>query len=271
MEGCVPVVPIAGTAHWQAGKIERHGQTIKRMMENVVRRAKVQGKDDMGKMALETAQAKNELVREHGWSPNMLVFGREPRVHGEIHVEGNPVVFHPDVGKTGSDVGKHIRYRYHARMSYIRHQAKRMVLQTVEQRTRRGTPPEQGQMVFFWREVKIRRKQEPASNWVGPGFVVGIQGNTVWVACGGRCYLVASEHVRLAMGDEQYYGLPEIQEAISLFRRSSPDATFEDLTKQSGPASSDLSVDEVDINLVEDINEDEGTAVNQDPITSVEE
>lgn len=265
-DGCIPVVPIAGTAHWQAGKVERHGQTLKRMMENVIRHTNVHGKEDMIKMAQEACQAKNELVREHGWSPNMLVFGREPRVHGEIHIEGNPVVYHPDVGLRGSDVGKHIRFRYHARMSYIRHQAKKMILQSVEQRTRTGGPPEQGKMVFFWRETKTRRKQEPASNWVGPGFVVGVQGNNVWIACGGRCYLVASEHVRLAMGDEHYFGIPEIQESIAMFKRSSPDATFEDLTKQTGPTPKDMSIDEVDVDLVEDINDDEGLPTKPDGV-----
>ena len=50
--GC-PIIPIAGTAHWQAGKIERHNQTIKTMMEHIIRHGNVQGLSDMKKVARE--------------------------------------------------------------------------------------------------------------------------------------------------------------------------------------------------------------------------
>ena len=135
-DGCCPVVPIAGTAHWQAGKVERHGQTIKRMLEGVIRHGNVHGIENMEMAGHEVAQAKNELCREHGWSPNNLVFGREPRAFGEVHSNGNPYSFHPDAGMGGSDVAKHVKYRYHARLSYIKHQAKHMLLRTLEHRTR---------------------------------------------------------------------------------------------------------------------------------------
>ena len=234
----------------QAGKVERHGQTIKRMMETIIRHTKVSGKQQMKETAQEAAQAKNELVREHGWSPNILVFGREPRAYGELISGGNPYAYQPDAGTKDTSIARHVSYRYHARLAYIRHQAKHMLLRTVEQRMRKGQIPQQGQMVFFWREARHRRKQQPASNWVGPGFVVGHQGNNSWVSCGGKCYLVASEHVRLAVGDEEQYGVPEAQQAVALFHKGSSDATFEDLTKQRGPQDKDWSMEEVEINLL---------------------
>ena len=192
------------------------------------------------------------MVREHGWSPNILVFGREPRAFGELNSGGNPYAFHPDAGTRDTAVARHVSYRYHARLAYIRHQAKHMLLRTVEQRMRKGEVPQRGQMVFFWREARHRRKQQPASNWVGPGFVVGHQGNNCWISCGGRCYLVATEHVRLAVGDEEQYGIPEAQQAVALFQKGSSDATFEDLTKQKGPSDKDWSMEEVEVNLLED-------------------
>ena len=154
-DGCCPVVPIAGTAHWQAGKVERHGQTIKRMLEGVIRHGNVHGIENMEMAGHEVAQAKNELCREHGWSPNNLVFGREPRAFGEVHSNGNPYSFHPDAGMGGSDVAKRIKYRYHARLSYIKHQAKHMLLRTLEHRTRNTRIPEQGEMGFLLERQEV--------------------------------------------------------------------------------------------------------------------
>ena len=79
---------IAGTAHFQAGKIERHNQTIKDMMFATIRQTSPIGREDMRKLSREVAWAKNCLVREHGWAPVALVFGREPRVFGELYHEG---------------------------------------------------------------------------------------------------------------------------------------------------------------------------------------
>lgn len=237
-----PIIPIAGTAHWQAGKIERHNQTVKHMLETVIRHGNVNTIADCQKAARETCQAKNELVREHGWSPNILVFGREPRAFGEIHRLGNPEMYHPSAGVAGTDVAKHVRYRYKARVAYVKYQVKTMLNRTVEQRTRKFFQPQIGQMVFVWREARLRRKQNPSSNWIGPGYIVGVQGTNAWVSCGGRCYVVASEHLRLAQGDEESYGIPEAQQALALFRKMGRDATYDDLVGQNGPPDESLNV-----------------------------
>lgn len=89
-----PMVTIAGCAHWQAGKVERHNGIIKDMFTKVVNHTNPVGKDAMIRVSREIMHAKNALVREHGWSPYALVFGREPRVFGELMANGNPVSYH---------------------------------------------------------------------------------------------------------------------------------------------------------------------------------
>eukprot|EP00439_Symbiodinium_sp_Y106_P019445 s3274_g2.t1 len=187
----------------------------------------------------EVAWAKNSLVREHGWSPVALVFGKEPRVYGELHGEGEPIAYHPRVGDPGSEVARRMQYRYHAKLEYIRAQARHMLARTAHNRVRKITQPRIGQLVFFWRG---ERKREP-SRWVGPGYVVGIQGTNAWVAVGGRCFLVAGEHLREACGDEKQYGDPQIQKAIALFKTVPKEATFEDLTLQSDPTEEPMEVE----------------------------
>ena len=93
--------------------------------------------------------------------------------------------------------------------------------------------------MFFWRG---ERKKEP-SKWVGPGYVVGLQGPNAWVAVGGRCFLVAGEHLREASGDEKHYGDPQIQKAIALFKKVPKEATFEDLILQPDPTEEPMEVE----------------------------
>ena len=244
---------IAGTAHWQAGKVERHNALVKDMLRKTVQCTQPSGREAMRVLSREVVFAKNSLVREHGWSPAALVFGKEPRVFGELYSEGNPASYHPEVGTPESDVAVRMRYRYHAKLEFVRSQARHMLMRTAHQRTRKITNPRVGQMVFFWRGESSRRR-ENQSRWVGPGYVVGLQGTNAWVACGGRCFLVAGEHLREAIGDEKQFGDPEIQKAIALFKKLPKEATYENLVGQEDPTNEDVGMEEQP--LVQDVTEE---------------
>ena len=90
----------------------------------------------------EVAWAKNSLVRKHGWSPVTLVFGREPRIFGELYKAGNPAGFHPQVGDSKGDVAVRMRMRYQAKLAS-------MLLGTAHQRSRKIVQPRVGHMVSF--------------------------------------------------------------------------------------------------------------------------
>ncbi|CAE7336253.1 RE2 [Symbiodinium sp. CCMP2592] len=92
-------------------------------------------------------------------------------------------------------------------------------------------------------EIRNGLKREP-SRWVGPGYIVGIQGHNAWVAIGGRCFLVAGEHLREACGDERHYGDPQIQKSIAMFRKAPKESTFEDLTRQQDPTEEPMEVEQ---------------------------
>lgn len=96
--GGIMVTPVAGQAHWQHGKIDRHGSTLKDMILRVVKQTGVVGKDHMTWVGIEAAMAKNSLIREHCFSPAQLLFGKESRLFGELEENGQPCAFHFDVG-----------------------------------------------------------------------------------------------------------------------------------------------------------------------------
>ena len=253
------VVAIAGQAHWQHGKIERHGQTVKDMMKRIVQQSNIKGPLEMSWAAIEACGAKNSLVREHGFSPNQLLFGKEPRCYGEIEENGEPCAFHFDVGDGASQVAKRMKYRHQARQAYIESQASQMLNRTARNKTRPWLEPQIGDKCFFFREVIRKDQKGKKPCWLGPGLVVGIQGQSnYWVVFGGRCYLVAQEHLREAVGEETLFSRPEVQEALSIFQQNKKGDTgvpYVDLTDQSKMSDEHLDapvVGEEDVNDMED-------------------
>lgn len=118
-EAGVRVSPIAGQAHWQHGKIERHGAILKDMIAKVVAETNAVGEDQMDWLRVECTRAKNSLVREHGHSPSHLLFGKEPKAYGELFENGEPCAYHFDAGGPKTRVATRLKYRHHARLAYI--------------------------------------------------------------------------------------------------------------------------------------------------------
>ena len=218
----ISVVSIAGQAHWQHGKIERHGSIIKDMLKRMIEQTQAHGEEELIWVAQEACAAKNTLIREHGFSPAQLVFGREPRLVGELDANGEPCAYHFDAGVQGSQLARRLKFRYHARQSFIHAQSASMLNRTARNRTRPWVEPKVGDKCFFFRQVKKKGQSGLVDCWRGPALVVGVQGQSnYWVVFGGRCYLVAQEHCREAIGEEALFGRPEVQEALSLFKDAS--------------------------------------------------
>lgn len=72
-EGGTHVAPIAGQAHWQHGKVERHG--IKDTLAKVLTQADAHGVEAVGWAANEVTHCKTALIREHGFSPGHALLG----------------------------------------------------------------------------------------------------------------------------------------------------------------------------------------------------
>ena len=143
------MLSIAGTAHWQAGKVERHNQIAKDMIQKIRNHTQTKGEQAMKEMAVKISHAKNSLVREHGWSPNTSVFGREPRVFGGLLQQGTPPLYHPDVGNPKKPSGPKNEIPISCQAGVYQIQAKHMLGKAVHARTRKIPQPQIGQLVFF--------------------------------------------------------------------------------------------------------------------------
>jgi hypothetical protein len=231
----VHVVPIASQAHWQHGKVERHGSVVKDMIMRVFQEVDPKTPEHVQWVADEVTGAKNMLVREHGFSPGQLLFGKEPRCFGEIEANGEPISFHFSVGDRNSKVAMRMKMRHEARMAYVKSQAQNMLQRTARNRTRQWKNPQVGDKCFFYHEFRKKGVSGKVKGWCGPALVVGLQGmSNIWIVFGGKCFLVAQEHCREAIGEEHLYGRPEVQEALTLFKQGgSGKHTYLDLTDEA--------------------------------------
>ena len=240
-EANISVAPIASQAHWQHGKVERHGSTIKDMLSRVIKESDIKDPKHLMWAAEEVTHAKNMLVREHGFSPAQLLFGKEPRCFGEIEANGSSCAYHFSVGDRGSQVAKRMKMRHDARLEYIKCQSKLMLQQTARNKTRPWKEPAIGDKCFFYHEFR-KKGVGIVKGWHGPALVIGLQGQSnIWIVFGGKCYLVAQEHCREAVGEEHMYGQPEVQEALAIFKGTGRrNVTYLDITSQKHPSSESL-------------------------------
>ena len=172
--GC-HVDSIASQAHWQAGKVERHNQLLKSTLRNTVKCVGVEGESMMRVALAESCAVKNNMIREFGFSPSTLVFGKDVKQLGEIHCNGMPSSFHLGAGDGDTEIAQRIRCRYHARIEFIKAQSKDMLDKTLQNRTRKALLVDVGDTVFFWREAKTKKSARKFSCWNGPACVVGKQ------------------------------------------------------------------------------------------------
>ena len=188
----------AGQAHWQQGVIERHGLWYQEILQRVIDEKSITS-EDMHLAVQAVNSAKNELRRRHGFSPTQAVFGRDPRCPEELCGSNDEERF-IEVMSSDSRRQREVSIRTAAKMAFFRTQLDSKFRKALIQRSRvkRGGYAV-GEMVSFYRMEKVATKR---GSWRGPGTIVGTEGGNWWVSFGGRCHLVAEEHLRPSSPEE---------------------------------------------------------------------
>ncbi|CAE7353792.1 GIP [Symbiodinium sp. CCMP2592] len=185
----------AGQAHWQQGVVERHGLWYQEILRRVIDEKSITS-EDMYLAVQAVNSAKNELRRRHGFSPTQAVFGRDPRSPEEI-CGANDEDRYIEVLSADRRRQREVSIRTAAKMAFFRTQADSKFRKALVQRSRikRGGYAV-GELVSFYRIEKVATKR---GSWRGPGTIIGSEGGNWWVSFGGRCHLVAEEHLRPIM------------------------------------------------------------------------
>ncbi|OLP74990.1 Copia protein [Symbiodinium microadriaticum] len=188
----------AGQAHWQQGVIERHGYWYQEILQRVIDEKSIT-KDDMYMAVQAVNTAKNELRRRHGFSPSQAVFGKDPKSPEELDSGVDEERF-IEIMSGDQRRQREVGIRASARMAFFRTQIDSKFRRGMIQRARvkRGGYAI-GELVCFYRIEKIATRR---GQWRGPGTIIGHEGGSWWVSFGGRCHLVAEEHLRPATSEE---------------------------------------------------------------------
>ena len=186
-------------AHWQSGRIERHGSFLQSMLTKIDQELGISNYHELQAALNQCTSAKNTLSSKHGYSPEIIVFGRQSRLPGSI-LNDEAIPSHLQAIQEASEVTtgefkRTLQLREVARRAY--HAAdncdalRRAVL-------RRACPHrgqyERGSWVMIWRTVTLGEKK-----WLGPQRVIIQDGDLMAITLFGQPSAVGYTEVLLKM------------------------------------------------------------------------
>ena len=160
----------AAESPWSNGINERHNAILGDMIDRIIagRRCSLQ-------VAVASAvSSKNALANVYGFSPNQLVFGKNPNFPSNL-INKLPALETP----CQSEVVHQKRSAIHsARKAYIEAESSEKISRALKHQTRSSTPHifQNGDSVYY--------KRDSSKQWKGPGTVIGIQNQTIIIKHG---------------------------------------------------------------------------------------
>ena len=201
---CTTICP---EAHWQNGKIERHGQFLQEMLSKVDAEHPVTSYQELQHALNQCTQSKNMLSIRHGYSPQVIVFGKQSRLPGSV-LSDESIPSHLSVIQELDEsiqdgFRKQLQLRETARRAF--HVADNS--DALRRAALRRSCPDRGTYQAGQWVMIYRTQHATKPGWIGPQRVI-IQddSHTVWTTQGGKLYRSAPEHVRRSLPEE---GTPE--------------------------------------------------------------
>ena len=201
---------VAAYAHWQMGKVERHGGILQGMLDKYHHDRPINTPQEFEEAVSQCCNAKNALSRAKGYTPEILVLGKSSRVPGSVVSEpydsSQYLMINPQA--ESSEFFHQLQRRETARKAFIQidndQATRRAVLRRVRPHRGHHAP---GTYVMYWRQNK----------WCGPGRVIHQEDqHVVWISHIGRIFRVAPEHVRLLSEREIQSSWKNVQELSPL-------------------------------------------------------
>ena len=181
-------------AHWQLSKSERHGDILQHMLTKFEDDFPIETYNDLQNALTKSTSAKNACSLRHGFSPEVLVFGKGIKVPGSVtsddelpaHILANEESGH------GLRFRTQLAMRESARKAFYSADNSAALRRAALRRDRpdRGNY-QPGEWIMFW------RSSENQKGWVGPAKVVQQDGrSSVFCLYLGNLIRAAPEHIR---------------------------------------------------------------------------
>lgn len=177
----IQYISTPGESPWSNGVCERHNATL---MEAALKTM------DECKCSVETAlpwavSAKNSLCNTGGFSPNVLVYGRNPNTPSVL-LDSIPALYPCEASEL---VRNNLNIMHVARKAFIAAESSEKIRRALRMKLRVSNDiiVENGESVFY--------RRENYKGWKGPGTVVGRDNKLVIIRHGGIIYRVPICHV----------------------------------------------------------------------------
>lgn len=172
---------IPAEAHWQLGRAERHGAVLKHMLDRYHSDQPI--KDDTSfEEALQLLRnAKNSMSRHAGYTPELLVLGKRQQVPGSNVDPNDSASFeHLDSDELESSrFASLVARREAARRAFVTADHDASLRRAFHARSRPDrTIHAIGDAVMYWKAGKGAEEGQ----WQGPGRVLMIEPNCVWIS-----------------------------------------------------------------------------------------
>ncbi|CAE7220049.1 GIP, partial [Symbiodinium pilosum] len=230
-------------AHWQLGKVERHGQWSQRILSRVLDEVKPANESEWVTCLVQAQSAKNTLISESGASPYQFVFGRNPRVPSDL-LQESPDIAASDAVLADDAMQQANAVRQSARRAVLEVQDDRALRAALRARPRVARPFSSGDWVYYWRTQKsVEGTRIEGGRWYGAALVLGHIGKNIVVAHKLSIMRCAPEQLRHATAEEQAVATFPHNDLLGiknlLERGQSPKSQFEDLVPQPHPPALD--------------------------------
>ena len=230
---------IAADAHWQLGKVERHGQWFQSIFKKVCDEHPPLSAEDFVERVSQTQQAKNSLISERGASPFQHVFGRNPSVPEDLLQEKPNLAVSEAI--TCDDASAQANaVRQSARKAVLECQDDKAFRAALRARPRVFREFKSGDWVYYWRSQKWEKGiLINDGRWYGPALTLGLVGRNVMVVHRKNILRCAPEHVRHVTEEEKIIVESPESELLGIKNLLSqgqfPKNQFIDLLQQSAP------------------------------------
>ena len=195
------IQPLITTEAWQRGRVERHGQIIKRMLTRCDLEKPIENLQELDRTLLACFQAKNSLMRHQGFSPEQIVLGKARKIPASLSSDESVVAHELALNDEpeSESFRKPLEIRMMAKKAFLVTDNDQAIRRALLRRTCpvRG-PFEPGQLVMYWVKRQRASRQE-AGRWHGPAKVVLQESQSaVWLSHAERLFKCAPESIRPA-------------------------------------------------------------------------
>lgn len=260
----------AGQAHWQNGVAERHGGSWKLIYAKLSEDHLIT-EEELPEAVAACNDAKNSLRNRSGYSPRQWVFGAQARTVGDLF-DGDQELAANHAASADAKFSRSQVIRNGARVAFFRCQTKEALQRAINHRPRvEGRNYDPGELVYYFREVRQGKSKKPTASWCGPAVVIGREGQNYWLARGGRCLLVAPEHLREACHEEVSemlrlkLAMKEVQDLI----KSDDGENYEVIDDGGAPDGQELVPDpegRVEMEASAEVDDDLAMAANREEL-----